>query len=229
MSHSSVVSNHPDARHRQLVHAAAAGKEPLLWTLLSETTWNNRADTDALRQALQRAAAKGSISMVRMLLDSGADANRSPSRGNETAALIRAAENGHAEVVTALLNAGADPGARDKSERTALFWAAARGYVEVVRVLLDGRAEVNTRDAEGRTVVVSLAADRLFAWSPTVLKALMKTNVDLDVLDKDGRTALIWAVCLGKKEMVEILVEGQNRANIETCVDASHFVLTNYH
>ena len=62
--------------------------------------------------AIQLAAESGSVTLVRALLDAGADPNSKDYRVGWTP-LHGAALNGHLEVVRLLLSAGADPAFRD--------------------------------------------------------------------------------------------------------------------
>jgi ankyrin repeat protein len=93
---SSIGSNSPDPRHLKLVQASAAGREEVVKQLLTEATWHSQMDRDALRQSLQRCAARGNLSLSRFLIEKGAEVD---ARKAEVAALFRAAENGHVKVV----------------------------------------------------------------------------------------------------------------------------------
>ena len=78
---------------------------------------------------LSKAAAKGDLSAVLSLLDSGADIDASDDWG--LTPLISASLNGHVEVVQALLDKGADVHAKDKSGSTALILACQQSDIEL--------------------------------------------------------------------------------------------------
>jgi ankyrin repeat protein len=88
------------------------------------------------------AASNGHDSIVRVLLESGADVQGADDMG--FTALMVAAENGHADVVRRLIAAGADVDAKSENyfSTTALHVAAKQGHAPVVRLLLDAGAAI---------------------------------------------------------------------------------------
>lgn len=90
------------------------------------------------RTALTLAAGFGDTSIVRTLLEHGADPDRSGS-GRE-AALIKAAHGGHANVLELLIEAGADLEATDLSGATALEIAEQERHRQATQVLRDAGA-----------------------------------------------------------------------------------------
>jgi hemoglobin len=105
------------------------------------------------RSLLHDAAAYGSMRMVELLLELGADPNGAPAGGHPPlycAANQRMAGGG--DVVRILVRAGAEVDARSVSKRcTALHMAARRGNVEIAEALLDCGADISARDTGGDT------------------------------------------------------------------------------
>ena len=218
---SSVGSNSPDPRHLKLVQASAAGKEDIVKQLLGESAWHSQMDRDALRQSLQRCAARGNLSLSRFLIEKGAEVD---ARKAEVAALFRAAENGHVKVVQFLLDSGADPDCgpvlgRDRYGRTPLFPAAHRGYMDVVKALLDNDADINARDKEERTVLIHMAEEKPgntpYGRAEEIVRLLLERGANLEARDTAKRTALIWASATGKVDTVRLLLEGKNKPDLE--------------
>lgn len=85
--------------------------------------------------ALGKAARKGHIEVVKLLLNKGLDLNKQ-NKDCETL-LMTAAKNGHTEIVIELLSKGANPNSEDKNKNTALIYAAANGHKEILEILLD--------------------------------------------------------------------------------------------
>lgn len=122
------------------------------------------AEDELVDKLLHTASYRGYSSVVRLLLEEGADANAR--RYNCRTALMIAAESGSTEVVEALIENGADVNLWDKSGETALI-AAAKGFgvpggwgmfVEEVacphvEMLLDAGADVNMKDVRGFTAL----------------------------------------------------------------------------
>lgn len=91
---------------------------------------------------------KNHPSVVRELVDRGADLNlQSRDRGNT--ALMDAAAEGHLEMVKLLLDHGAQVDAVSKSGQTALILAAGQGLSEICRILLAAGADPDKPDLLG--------------------------------------------------------------------------------
>jgi ankyrin repeat domain-containing protein 50 len=93
------------------------------------------------RNALQAAAKAGISSLVKLLLQSGADINASDE--NHGNALQAAAEKGHEHVVQLLIESGAEINLQGGEYGTALQAAAFHGYESIVQLLLDNGANVH--------------------------------------------------------------------------------------
>ncbi|KAI2637823.1 hypothetical protein GGS26DRAFT_580896 [Hypomontagnella submonticulosa] len=213
-SQASVASSQPDPRQLRLIAASAQVNEARVRDILSEDPpWTSNTDHDALRQSLQKAAARGKLSIVQLLLKYGAEVN--PRRENEIPALVKAAEGGHAEIVTELLNRGADPNARNRNKQTALFSACIKGFNKVVEALIIGHADVDAQDKEGRSPLLFLAAEKPgkgVKWTIETLKLLLNNGANLEVRDQIGRTPLLWAATNGNVELARVLLE--NHADV---------------
>jgi uncharacterized protein len=114
-----------------------------------------------------RAAVSGDITVMRLLLDKGADPNILTEGG--TSALMAAA---------------------------GLNWVVQQSYTEpkesllqAVQICLEKGADVNAANSAGQTAVMG-AANR---GSDDILRLLVKSGARLDVADKQGRTPTRWA------------------------------------
>lgn len=114
-----------------------------------------------------RAAQSGDVTLMRLLLDHGADPNIKTDGG--TSALMAAA---------------------------GLNWAVQQSYTEskegllqAVQLCLEKGADVNAVNSAGQTAVMG-AANR---GSDDILRLLVKAGARLDVADKQGRTPTRWA------------------------------------
>lgn len=117
-----------------LHHAVALRDAKRVATLLDDMTPN----LELLRgesTVLHAACATGQFSVVRMLLEAGA--NRETPRSNDRcAALVISVMNGEVEIVQLLLLGGANPNARGSDGWTPLHHAAIMGSVPMVMLLL---------------------------------------------------------------------------------------------
>ena len=102
------------------------------------------------RGPLHMAVTLGSLDLVQLLLDFGANPNLG-NRSHETP-LHFAAERGYTDIVQLLLKQGAHTDALTKhTHMTALLAAAENGHAEIVKLLIAQGANVEVRDAFGNS------------------------------------------------------------------------------
>lgn len=126
------------------------------------------ANSEAMAQALMRAALIGHTAAVHVLLDGGADINAIDRNG--WTPLMEAVFAGHVETIRALLARGADVNTKDQADWTPLMEAASKGHVEAVMILLASGADANAKSNKG--------------W--TALKATPKGNTEIIKLLKQA-------------------------------------------
>ncbi len=115
---------------------------------------------------LMRAARKGDVALMRVLLEGGADPSARTARGVTPLLyasgfgglgrfgeydLTRATDDEFADAIRTLVARGASAGEADETGQTALHVAAAQRGEAVVRALLAAGARADATDAEGRT------------------------------------------------------------------------------
>lgn len=186
--------------------------------------------------ALTAAAYDGTLDMVKMLLDAGADIASS-----EGWALQTAAGEGHEDVVKELLSRGVDVNANTGDERfpqgTALQAACEAGKLDIVKLLLDSNADPNLGSGDFTCPIIAAARkgendilELLVAHKAKVdvfggpdnstplinaamflpkesLKLLLDAGADINLADHDGDTALIMTALRGDEESVEFLLQ----------------------
>ena len=100
---------------------------------------------------LQGAAIRGNTNLVKLLLDNGADPNKTAHWGHSHGLTALHWAVDHKDVVKLLLNRGAAPNQVNEFGETPLHWAAKRGNKEVVELLLKGGAEPGKTNGSGKT------------------------------------------------------------------------------
>ena len=135
---------------------------------------------------LMRACRKNDIDTARHILDQDPAMLHKLSRGG-CSALTVAAEEGHVELVHLLLDRNAQPN-HCKDGRSALLLACQAGHLKVVQLLIDHNADVNLE------------------------KLNMVTDESGNKVNKDKRTALMFASQFGQTECVKELLAPQNQA-----------------
>lgn len=228
-----LLAEHWDFRSAQaaetLARAAAFGKTQLVRELVlagvplnGKCTFCSEHDS-----ALESAAKRGDLAMLRTLLQAGAGSYP----GNLASALTRAARSGKIEALHFLLENGGTINMRDSEGQTVLMAAAASGSPAMVREVLKANPDVNAIATPkrpwacpdswpeeegcpqwapdyGRTAL-------MFAVFPVpedadtdrvqVVRLLLDAGADVNVADKYGNTVLIH--CVDDPALITLLLQ----------------------
>ncbi|KAJ5910121.1 hypothetical protein N7504_004764 [Penicillium tannophilum] len=204
-----------DFLHCVLIGAAWAGCKKCIDYLIKEGSDPNIPSSSTNfqwgRTALQAAAGRGHLEIVKTLIQAKAEVNAAPAENDGRTALQAAAEGGHLEVMKILIEAKANVNAADRDGRTALQAAAGRGHLEIVKTLIQAKADVNAAPAgyDGRTALHEAAR----GGHPEVINVLIEAKANVNVADRNGRTALRAAITGGHLEVVNRLMQANAYAN----------------
>jgi ankyrin repeat protein/aminoglycoside phosphotransferase (APT) family kinase protein len=159
--------------------------------------------------ALQAASAGGHETVVKMLLDAGADVN---AQGGEYGnALQAASRESHETVVKMLLDAGADVNAQGGYYGSALQAASAGGHETVVKMLLDAGADVNAQGGYYGSALQAASRE----GHETMVKMLLDAGADVNAQGGYYGTALQAASEGGHETVVKILLDARADANAQ--------------
>lgn len=115
------------------------------------------------------------------------------SASEESSALIRASESGDTDLLKTLLESdnNANINTRDRYGRSLLILACEKGHEDTVQLLIARRADLNSRCLrEGATALIRNAS----LGNATINDCLIQANADLNMQEKEGKTALMCAV-----------------------------------
>lgn len=200
--------------HRALYGAAESGYEMLLAQLLSKSMppQPQAAKDDAVR----RAAEKGHVSCVRLLIDSGAKPN---------VAITGAASGAYVGILSGLL-------AKDGDASVALYAASKYGHQELVTLLLDAGAEPKSGIAaaaqHGQSTILNLLLERtpgLASYACQNLARCGHFSLFKQVLAShptvDADSCLIEACRTNRKEIVAYLIEEKLATKVADAIAAA--------
>lgn len=144
------------------------------------------------------AAANGSLPILELLLDSGADVDAADA--TRVTALMSASFMGHREIVELLVRRGATLEATSIDGYTALMYAANAGQLDCAAALLEGGADLGARDQDGNAPLVFAAQHGYLE----VVQLLLAAGSDPTVKNTQGLTAVDVALRNGHSEVVEL-------------------------
>ncbi|WZH50422.1 PNP_UDP_1 domain-containing protein [Fusarium acuminatum] len=197
--------NARDTKYGRTPHlmASGGGHEAIVKLLLNTGKVEVDARDNKGRTPLWWAVGGGHEAIVKLLLDTGKVKVDVPDVDGWTP-FLWAAERGHKAIVKLLLSTGkVDVDARDENGWTPLAMAAMAGRVFLVKLLLDtGKVDVNARDTKYGRTPLSWAAGR---GHESIVKLLVEHRANVELKDKDERTALSRAITEGRVAITQLL------------------------
>ncbi|KAK2792866.1 hypothetical protein FQN52_002544 [Onygenales sp. PD_12] len=191
-------------RNRQtaLAKAAAASSTETVKMLLEngcDPNFRDECGDTPLSQAVSKY--RGNETLIKLLLDEGADLHVNDIKGTPILLLAVTADNvvgeDKAQLIKILLENGADRESKDRDGQTALSMiATGLDDLRTLEVLLQSGADVNSRDKNGRTPFSIAVERRLSICEPldtSGLNLLLEAGADLESRDNQGRTPISWA------------------------------------
>lgn len=152
-------------------------------------------------EPIYRAAQRGNLDIVRLLLKSGISVNARSSL--EATPLHSVAKADDPELLQILLEAGAEINAQDQAGYTPLFNALEAGKFQHLPILFKHGASLDLTTAEGVTALMIAAS-----WGdPETMKTLHQAGAKLDVSSDNKGTALHFAAVQGHLKAVKYLLD----------------------
>ena len=138
---------------------------------------------------LQRAALRGNLEVVKVLLDNGANKNHYSAQGTSVLQFSLACRDWEAgdKIANLLIKYGCDLSSRDLRKPPPIHWAVAYRHRNQVKLLLKHGADINSRDASQR-IPLHVAMDGLL--NLTVIRILLDSGADVNARDEKGLTPL---------------------------------------
>ena len=162
-------------------------------------------------QALLKATSAGRPRQVRLLLDSGTSIEEVDNHGQTP--LIKAVfvenDNSRQKILRLLLKYGATVSKADVVGRNALAWSCIYGRDDDVAILLENAdvdLDVNQTDINGQTALYHAVSSGNASCVKTMVEALQKYGLSVDIADYNGYSPLMNALRLGFDVCASILI-----------------------
>jgi ankyrin repeat protein len=117
--------------------------------------------------------------------------------------LLEAAGKDLADIVEALVGEGANPSTGDKRSMTPLHYAAKNGATRLVCYLVMHGAAIDVKETDNSCTPLHLAC---YYGQTEAAKELLKSDLDLSILDDPSRNPLVAACFAGELRIVEVLL-----------------------
>jgi ankyrin repeat protein len=172
-------------------------------------------------EALFFAIDQGSLALVKVLIDKGANVNaRSPF--SETSGLAPVTPLMYPppthEILKLLIDKGADVKAKDANGATVLMHVLSTCRVDDVKLLIEKGADVNAKSNDGSTILMAAINNvRLSCQGHLDIIRLLfdkEKNLDVNAKTNDGITALIIAAMAGNPDVVKLLLERGKKIDV---------------
>lgn len=189
-----------DKGHRPLTLAATIGHFEIVQELIvagANPNATNAAGVAAIHVARDPAT-------LVLLINAGADID-APSETRGTTPLHAASASGIVAMVKVLLDRGADVNPVDANEETALMAAVKNRAVAIVRELIAAGADIERRNKYGSTALL-LATQESSRSCLQIAETLIKAGANVNVVRRDGMTALRYACWKGDRSIVSMLI-----------------------
>ena len=204
----------PFTKFTPLMAAASSNQKEIVKLLLQNGADKDFQSTDGY-SALMFACKAGNVLTARVLIKAGANPNLKTiahavlgTEGGVTALYLVCCLYAE-DTVKLLLEYHADPNISSDDGRTPLMAACFFRQYKVVNLLLQAGANVNsqTDHNQGKPTALMIA---VYANDTTSVSLMLNANdIDVNLQDSEGRTALHWACRNGNNEMIEHLLKAK--------------------
>jgi len=185
-------------RYTEIMNAARDGNNQAVLRALNRGAKIDQRTSQG-KTALMLAAGEGHLDTVKLLIENGADVNTKDNYG--TTPIIVAATANKDQVIEELIKHGANTTERDSSGGSALDNAIFYGHSKTVKALLKGTDKMEPAQASEFLLMSAGLGHK------EIIEALLNFGIDVNIIGKNNRTALITATHFNRADIVEYLLQ----------------------
>jgi ankyrin repeat protein len=202
-----------------LMSAYSSGYVDVALHLINELKVGANISDDAGLTILAKAVGKADWTMVKVLLDNGADVNVYCADGLPLIALL--ARDGHDDMIDMFLANNADVHLSSKDGHTAIYVAAKNNQIATVRHLIVQGADVNAQTDTGSTPLIVAASNGYLA----MVVLLLELGANTELQTSKGITAKKMALALApRSERLKTLLDTAFKDIAEKLCLPRHFI-----
>lgn len=161
--------------------------------------------------ALSLSASAGHLDLVIALHQKGANLNEYSIYNHS--ALSLSSKHGHYDIAKYLIENNANINHRTYNGTTPLIYASLYGYKKIVKLLLDNGALVSNENDDKMSALICAA---MYGRNEIVSMLLDVSASNIDAMDKDGKTALMYAAENGHLDVVNLLINHGANIGVES-------------
>jgi ankyrin repeat protein len=161
------------------------------------------------QKAFFKAAKKGDIEKIRLLITNGVDINLidTTTKQDPANALQISVKNGHLDLSEYLISKGADINLKNQTGYTALDYACIYQGIDLIKLLVENGAEIDHQNDYGITPLMSVSVRDYIATKYLISKGADVNYISKPTIDTWKTTALIYAAPYCNQNIIQILIE----------------------
>ena len=165
------------------------------------------------------ASRKADFNAARILINAGADLDLVDAGGHSALHMAICNSKAGEELFDYFVSLGSDPLVSDRRECNGLHYAARANNLDALEKILERGPEVNSVDSFGWTPLHWAAASTRVSMQ--VIKVLIDKGCNVDIEDKERRTALDLAIQFGSIEAIAVFNDTSNAYIDPSRIDAT--------
>jgi ankyrin repeat protein len=194
-----------------LMYSCEKQEDGIVKQLLDYHSNINLQDKNGLT-ALMLACKYDNEEIIRLLLENRARVNRQDKNGDT--ALTFASRYGCTKAVYHLMRYCANGNIKNKRGETALIIACRHVNVNIIHILVNQPIDIDLQDRNGNTALIYICQKK-YEYTEIVREFLLKHNVNINIKNKAGNSALHIAVFNNHLEIVKLLLLNHADINIK--------------